>query len=110
LINAVTQSCPTDDSITIYEAESGGILDLDKIPPLGCFGIRYLSKLDRRDFKLSPKNQAGVFLGFATLSNSTDGSVLLIGDRRLVMAKETMDFIHNCFPLKEEPSSNSEYA
>jgi len=55
-------------------------------------------------------SQAGVFLGFATLSNSTDGSVLLIGDRRLVMAKETMDFIHNCFPLKEEPSSNSEYA
>jgi len=25
LINAVTQSCPTDSSITIYEAESGVI-------------------------------------------------------------------------------------
>ena len=110
LINAVTQSCPTDSCITIYEAESGMIPDLDKIPPLGCFGIRYLGKLDRKDFKLSPKNQAGVFLGFATLSNGNYGSVLLIGDRRLVVAKETMDFIHDCFPLKEEPLSNSEYA
>jgi len=77
------------------------IPDLDKIPPLGCFGIRYLGKLDRKEFKLLPKNQAGVFLGFSTLSNVTYGSVLLIGDRRLVVAKETMDFIHDCFPLKE---------
>jgi len=86
------------------------IPDFDKIPPLGCFDIRYLGKIDRKDVKLSPKNQAGVFFGFATLSNGTYGSVLLIGDRRLVVAKETMDFIHDCFPLKEEPSSNSEYA
>ena len=32
LINAVTQSCPTDSSTTIYEAESGLIPDSDKIP------------------------------------------------------------------------------
>ena len=55
LFKAVTQSCPTDDSITKYEAETGMIPDLDPIPPLGCFGFRYLSKLDRKDFKLSPK-------------------------------------------------------
>ena len=34
----------------------------------------------------------------------------LIGDRRIVVAKETMDFIHDLFPLKTAPSANSEYA
>ena len=32
MINAVTQSYPTDSSITIYEAESGVISDPDKMP------------------------------------------------------------------------------
>jgi len=71
LLNAVTQSYPTDHGITIYEAETGLIPDLDALPPLGCFGERYLSKIDRKDFKLSPKNQADVFWGFATLRNGT---------------------------------------
>ena len=31
------------------------------------------------DFKLSPKNQAGVFVGFATLEG-TYGSVLMVGE------------------------------
>ena len=112
LLNAVTQSCPTDHGIPIYEAETGLIPDLDALPPLGCFGVRYLSRIDRKDFKLSPKNQAGVFLGFATLRllNGTYGSILLIGNRRIVVAKETMDFIHDLFPLKHAPSANSEYA
>jgi len=110
LLNAVTRSCITDDSITIYEAETRMIPDFDLIPPLGCFGFRYLSKLDRKDFKLSPKNQAGGFLGFATLEKGTYGSVLMIGERRFVVAKETVDFIHNNFPLKHAPSANPEYA
>ena len=49
LLNAVTQSCPTDHGITIYEAETGLIPDLDVLPPLGCFSVRYLSKMDRID-------------------------------------------------------------
>jgi len=110
LLNAVTQSCPTDHGITICEAETGLIPDLDALPPLGCFCVRYLSKMDRKDFKLSPKNQADVFWGFATLRIGTYGSILLIGDRRIVVAKETMDFIHDLFPLKHAPSANSEYA
>ena len=109
LLNAVTQSCLTDHGITIYETKTGLIPDLDALPPLGCFGIQYLSKLDRKDFKLSPKNQAGVFLGFATLRNGTYGSILLIGDQRIVVAKETIDFIHDLFPPKHAPSANSEY-
>jgi len=109
-LKAVTHSCPTDDSITIYEAETRMIPDLDLIPPLGCFGFCYLSKLDRKDFKLSPKNQAGVFVRFATLEKCTYGSILIIGERHFVVAKETVDFIHNNFPLKHAPSANPEYA
>jgi len=66
LLNAVTQSWPTDHCITIYEAQTVLIPDPDALPPLLCFGARYLSKLDRKDFKLSRKNQAVVSLGFAT--------------------------------------------
>jgi len=86
------------------------IPDFDLILPLGCFGFRYLSKQDRKGFKLSPKNQAGVFLGFATLEKGTYGSILMIGERRFVVAQETVDFIHNNFPLKYAPSANPEYA
>jgi len=34
----------------------------------------------------------------------------MIGKRRFVVAKETVDFIHNNFPLKYAPSANPEYA
>jgi len=34
----------------------------------------------------------------------------MIGDRRFVVAKETVDFIHNNFPLKHTPCANPEYA
>ena len=110
LLNDVTQSCPNDDSITIYEAETGIIPDLDLIPPLVCFGFRYLSKLDRKDFKLSPKNQAGVFFGFTIVEKGTYGSILMISELRFVVAKETLDFIRNNFPLKRAPAAYPEYA
>ena len=94
LLNAVTRSCPTDDSITMYEAEAGMIPDLDPIPPLGCFGLRYLSKLDCKDFKLSHKNQAGVFLGFATLRSRvpTDLSLCLANDVLLLLNRLWISF------------------
>jgi len=34
------------------------------------------------------------------------GFFLLIGDWRLVVAKEIIDFIQECFEPKEKPSSN----
>ena len=39
ILNAITQSCPNNDSITIYEAEIGMIHDLDLILPLACYGF-----------------------------------------------------------------------
>ena len=34
----------------------------------------------------------------------------MIGERRFVVAKETVDFIYSNFPLKHAPSANPEYA
>ena len=51
----------------MYEAETGTICNLNDIPQVGCFAICFLDKLDRKDFKLSPANQAGVFIGLSML-------------------------------------------
>jgi hypothetical protein len=109
LVNACTSSCPTNPEITIYEAETGEIPNLDCIPELGCFAVRHLEKLDRKDFKLSPKNQAGVFVGIATLQG-TYGSVLLVGDRKYVVAREHVNYVQDHFPLQREKSANKELA
>jgi len=54
---AVTQSCSTDSSIMMYKVEFSVIPDLDKILPLGCFGIKYLGKLVPRDFNFCPTSK-----------------------------------------------------
>ena len=46
LIHAVTRLCPTNKKVTVYEAETGMIPNLDGIPPVGCFAIRFLVKPD----------------------------------------------------------------
>ena len=67
LINACLNPCPVDESITIYECETGEIPNLDAIPEVGSFAVRFVTDIKKSDFKLSSKNQAGVFIGFATL-------------------------------------------
>ena len=67
LINACLNPCPVDESITIYECETGEIPNLDAIPEVGSFAVRFVTEIKKSDFKLSSKNQAGVFIGFATL-------------------------------------------
>jgi len=46
LIHAVTRLCSTNNLVTVYEAETGMIPNLDGIPPVGCFAIRFLVKPD----------------------------------------------------------------
>ena len=70
LLNACLYPCPSNPSITIYECETGEIPNLDAIPEVGCFAVRYLAKIKKQDFRLSPKNEAGVFVGFATLQGT----------------------------------------
>jgi len=62
-IHTVKWSCPTNKKVIVYEAETGTISNLNDIPQVGCFAIRFLDKLDKKDFKLLPANQAGVFIG-----------------------------------------------
>jgi hypothetical protein len=70
LINTCLNLCPMHKDITIYECKTGEIPNLDAIPEVGSFAVRHLAKIKKTDFKLSPKNEAGVFMGFATLKGS----------------------------------------
>ena len=87
MLNACLYPCPSNPSITIYECETGEIPNLDAIPEVVCFAVRYLAKINKQDFRLSPKNEASVFVGFTTLQG-TYGSVLLVGDKKYVVARE----------------------
>jgi len=57
LIHAVTRLCPTNKKVTVYETETGMIPNLDEIPPVGCFAIRFLDKLDKLDRVISSSHQ-----------------------------------------------------
>ena len=56
------------------------------------------------DFKLSPKNQAGVFVGFATLKGIY-GSVLMVGEGKYVVAREHVNYVQDHFALQKEKSA-----
>ena len=58
-------------------------------------------------FLLSPKNQAGIFVGFATLKE-TYGSVLMVGENSYVVAKEHVAYVQDHFPLQHQKSRNKE--
>ena len=69
--------------------------------------MRYLAKIKKQDFRLSPKNEAGVFVGFSTLQG-TNGSVLLVGDKKYVVAREHVSYVQDHFPLHQDRSANPE--
>ena len=47
LLNACLYPCPSNPSITIYECETGEIPNLDAIPEVGCFAVRYSAKIKK---------------------------------------------------------------
>ena len=65
---------------------------------MGCLAVRCLAEIKKQDFRLSAKNEAGVFAGFATLQG-TYGSVLPVGDKRYVVAREHVSYVQDPFPL-----------
>ena len=84
------------------------ISNLKDIPPVGCFAIRFLDKLDRKDFKLSPANQAGVFMGYATLRH-VFGAVIQVRSNAYVTARHNVSYVLNHFPHSNKShSSNAE--
>jgi len=99
LIHAVTRLCPTNEKVTVYEAETGMIPNLDDIPPVGCFAIRFLDKLDRKDFKLSPANQATLRHVF--------GSVIQVGSDAYVTARHNVSYVLDHFPHSNKSHSSS---
>ena len=103
----VIDPCPVNKDITVYECETGEIPNLDAIPEVGSFAVRHLAKIKKSDFKLSPKNQAGVFVGFATLKG-TYGSVLMVGEGKYVVAREHVAYVQDHFPLQRQKSANPE--
>jgi hypothetical protein len=77
LLNACTSPVVCDPSITIFEADTGVVLDLTVFPPPGCFCLHCREKIERTYLKLDVQNESGVFLGFGHLEN-TFGAVVLV--------------------------------
>ena len=46
-------------------------------------------------------------MGFATLQG-TYGSVMLVGNKKYVVARELVSYVQDHFPLQQERSANSE--
>jgi len=92
LIHAVTRLCPTHKKVTVYETGTGMIPNLDDIPPVGCFAIRFLDKFDRKDFKLSPANQNGVFMGYVTLRH-VFGAVIQVRSNAYVTVRHNVSYV-----------------
>jgi len=110
LIHAVTCLCPTNKKVTVYEAETGMIPYLDYISPVGCFAIRFLDKLDRKDFKLSPATQARDFMGYATLRH-VFGAVIQVGCNAYVTARHNVSYVLDYFPHSNKSySSHAEFS
>jgi len=105
LIHAVTRLCPTNMKVTVYEAETGMIPNLNDIPPVGCFAICSLEKFDRKDFKLSPANQAGVSMGYATLRH-VFGAVIQVGSNAYATARHNVSYVLDHFPYSNKSHSS----
>jgi hypothetical protein len=63
------------DTKTIFEAVWDAIPNIDLVPPVGCLCARLMDNSAREDWKLDPKNQSGVFLGFAHRRNIYDAQI-----------------------------------
>jgi hypothetical protein len=100
-VNAMIRASPANPEMTIFEAETGRIPNLDIVPPIGCFCVRIQDRSSRADQQLDPANQPGVFLGFATL-NRTFGSIIL-AEKAVVVAKNNVayDYALKPYQLKD---------
>ena len=76
--------------MTIFEAETGRIPNLDIVPPIGCFCVRIQDRSSRTDRQLDPANQPGMFLGFATLNITFCSNML--AEKDVVVAKNNVAY------------------
>jgi hypothetical protein len=95
----------TDKIRTIFEHAWGVVPNLDLIPPIGCFAARLMDHSVRTDWKLDPKNQSGVFLGFAHNRNVYNGAQILV-DNAMITAKLQVAYDTELFPFHQRDNSN----
>ena len=86
LVNSMITLSITDKSRTIFEHVWGVATNLDLIPPIGCFAApRLMDNSAKTDWKLDPKNQSAVFLGFAHNRNVYGAQILV--ENSIITAK-----------------------
>jgi hypothetical protein len=86
LVNSMITPSVSDKTKTIFEAVWDAIPNIDLVQPVGCFCARLMDNSAREDWKLDPKNQSGVFLGFAHRRNIYGAQILV--DKDIITAKQ----------------------
>jgi hypothetical protein len=104
LVNSMITSSITDKSRTIFEHVWGVVPNLDLIPAIGCFAARLMDNSARTDWKLDPKNQSGVFLGFAHNRNVYGAQILV--ENAFITAKLQVAYDTELFPFHQRDNSN----
>jgi hypothetical protein len=74
------------------------------VPPVGCFCARLMDNSAREDWKLDPKNQSGVFLGFAHRRNIYGAQILV--DKAIITARHQIAYDVELFPFLQRDNSN----
>ena len=106
LVNSMINPSIYDETKTIFEAVWGLPPNVDLIPPIGCFCARITeSNKVRVDSKLEPKNEAGVFLGFAHNKNTYGAQILI--DKAVITANSQIAYDTELFPFTSENNSNN---
>ena len=104
LVNSMITPSITDKSRKIFENVWGVVPNLDLIPPIGWFAARPMDNSARTDWKLDPKNQSGVFLGFA--HNLNVYGVQILVDNAIITAKLQVAYDTELFPFHQRDNSN----
>lgn len=104
LVNSMITPSIVDNTKTIFEAVWGVIPNIDLVPPVGCFCTRLMDGTARADWKLEPKNQSGVFLGFAHRRNIYGAQILV--EKSIITAKHQIAYDIELFPFQQRNNSN----
>jgi len=104
LVNSMISPAICDKTKTIFEAVWDVIPNIDLVPPVGCFCARLMDNSARADWKLDPKNQSGVFLGFAHRRNIYGAQILV--DKSIITAKHQIAYDIELFPFQQRDNSN----
>jgi hypothetical protein len=104
LVNSMIIPSICDKTKTIFEAVWDVIPNIDLVSPVGCLCARLMDNSAREDWKLDPKNQCGVFLGFAHRRNIYGAQILV--NKAIITAKHQIAYDIELFPFQQKDNSN----